>query len=99
MVAVTTKSRIEVSDSMMPRSDAGRVSWVKRIVKLAAIPPGTGGAAIESMMQITTAVIYQAIDTSVPLLSATLVAANRNSIGTPGLYRICPKGTPKLARR
>ena len=33
------------------------------------------------------------------LLSATLTAANQNSTDAPGLYRSCPNGTPKFARR
>ncbi len=72
--------------------DTGRDSCVNRIVKLAVIPPGTGGAAAERIIQIAVAVINQASDTSVPSLSATLIAANQNNTDTPGLYRIWPTG-------
>lgn len=54
--AVDTKSSMEVSDSMTARSDAGSASWVKRMVKLAVRPPGTGGDAAERMMLMNTAV-------------------------------------------
>lgn len=84
---------------MTARSAEGRASYANRIVKLAVRPPGTGGDAAESMMLITMAVTYHTKDTSTFLLSATLTAANQNSTDAPGLYRSCPNGTPKFARR
>ena len=76
-VAVTIKSSTDVSERMIAIFDTGRDSCVNRIVKLAVIPPGTGGAAAERIIQIAVAVINQASDTSVPSLSATLIAANQ----------------------
>ena len=67
---------MEDSDSMTARSDAGSASWVKRMVKLAVKPPGTGGDAAERMMLMNTAVTSHAADTPMPLRSATLTAAN-----------------------
>ena len=90
---------MEVSDTMTPSSAIGRESWAKRIVKLAVKPPGTGGDATDSIMLIMMAVTYHTKDTSTFLLSATLTAANQNSIVAPGGYRSCPNGTPKFARR
>ena len=97
--AVVAKSNMETRDSMTARSETGSESWVKRMVKLAVMPPGTGGAAAERMMLMNAAVMSHTADTSVPLLSATLTAANQNSTATPGLYSICPNGMPKFARR
>ena len=70
---------------MTARSDTGSPSWANSIVKLAVMPPGTGGAAADIMMHTRTAVTIHAADTSVPPLSATLTAANQNSTDTPGL--------------
>lgn len=90
---------MDVSDTITARSDTGRPSWAKRMAKLAVMPPGTGGEARESMMLTTTAVTYHTMETSIPLLSATLTAANQNSTEDPGGYSSCPNGTPKLPRR
>lgn len=84
---------------MTARSAEGRASYANRIVKLAVRPPGTGGDAAESMILTTMAVTYHTKETSTFLLSATLTAANQNSTDAPGLYRSCPNGTPKFARR
>jgi hypothetical protein len=96
-VAVTIKSRIAVSDSITASFSAGNPSCEKRIEKLALIPPGTGGAAAERTMHITIAVMIQTSVTCMFSCMATLRAANQNNTDTPGLYRICPNGTPKLA--
>ena len=86
-VAVVAKSSMEVNDSITARSDTGSASWENRIVKLAVMPPGTGGDAAERMTLITTAVNNHTGEISIRLFSATLTAANQNSPATPGLYR------------
>ena len=90
---------MEDSDSMTARSDAGSASWVNRMVKLAVMPPGTGGDAMERMTLMNIAVTSHTADTPVPLLSATLTAANQDSTDAPDLYSSCPNGTPKFAIR
>lgn len=95
-VAVIAKSSMEVSDRITARSDAGSPSWAKRIVKLAVMPPGTGGDATERMMLTATAITIHTADTSVPLLSATLTAANQNSTDAPGGYSNCPNGSRNM---
>ena len=70
---------------MTARLDTGSESWIKRMVKLAVRPPGTGGTAAERMMLTNTAVTSHAADTPVPLLSDTLTAANQNSNEALGL--------------
>ena len=79
------KSRIDVIERMIARFVVGSPSWINKIVKLALMPPGTGGAAADRIMQTIKAVTIHVTEVSAPLLAAELMAANQKRTEAPGL--------------
>jgi len=64
LAAVTRKSSMDVSESITARFAVGRSSCEKSMVKLALMPPGTGGAAADTTMHMNIAITIQDADIS-----------------------------------
>ena len=79
---------MEVSDRIIAILDCGSPSRVNSMVKLALMPPGTGGAAIDSTIHMSRAVTIHVSEMPVCSDSSALRADTQKSTGTAGLYSI-----------